>query len=97
MQCDCRVSLIDPLPANLVDQSLDLLGRDVQVGEFGQITGRLLIRNTVDACMDGLLQDARAEVGLINPQRLSLRGKKPADIGGNSPLVGSTRRSLAWS
>ena len=34
---DGRVALVDPLPADPLDQPLDRLGLDLQVGQFGQI------------------------------------------------------------
>lgn len=36
MRRDRRITLIDPLPTDLLDQSLDRLGLDVQVGQCGQ-------------------------------------------------------------
>jgi hypothetical protein len=52
---DRRVTLIDPRLADLLDEPLDRLGLDVQVGQFGQITRRLLIGRTVDAGMNDRL------------------------------------------
>jgi hypothetical protein len=40
-----EIALVDSFLANLFDHSLDRLGRDAQVGQFGQITRRLLIGN----------------------------------------------------
>ena len=97
MRLDRRVPLVDPLPADLLDQPLDRLGLDVQVGQLGQVARRLLIGKAVDAGMDDLLLDARAEAGAVNAQRLILRGKKPADSGGSWRLVVSRRRPPAWS
>jgi hypothetical protein len=37
MRRDGRVTLVDPLLADPPDQPLDRLGRDIQVGQFGQI------------------------------------------------------------
>ena len=37
MRRDRRVTLVDPLPADLPDQTLDRLGGDAQVGQLGQI------------------------------------------------------------
>jgi hypothetical protein len=36
MDGDGRVTSVDPLPADLPDESLDPLGRDVQFGQFGR-------------------------------------------------------------
>ncbi len=87
MRRDGGVTPVDPLAADPPDQSLDRLGRDLQVGQLGQVAGRLLIRDAVDAGMDDLLVHAWAEAGVVNAQRLVLRGKKPADSGGNSRRV----------
>ena len=81
MRRDDCVALVDPLLANPADQPLDRLGCDFQVRQFGQIAGRLLIGETVDARMDNFLLHAWAEAGVVNAQRLILRGKKPADSG----------------
>ena len=93
---DGGITSVDPLLADPLDQPLDRLGLDVQVRQFGEIAGRLLIGGAVDAGMDDLLLDARAEPGMVNAQRLILRGKKPADSGGNWRLVVSRRRHPAW-
>ena len=93
----CRVALVDPFLADLMNQPLDRLGRDLQVGECGQVARRLLIRRTIDAGMDDFLLDTWAEAAMINAQRLVLRGKKPADIGGNWRHVVSIPRLRAWS
>jgi hypothetical protein len=96
VRLDCRVTLVDSLPADLSDHPLDRLGRHAQVGQFGQIARRLLRRNTVDAGMDDFLLDAWAQAGMVNAQRWILRGKKPADSGGNWRRVASRRRLPAW-
>ena len=97
MRRDGRVTLVDPLPADPLDQPLDRLGRDVQVGQFGQIAGRLLVRDAVDPGVDDLLLHARAEARVVKAQRLVLRGKKPADSGGSCRRVASRPRPPAWS
>ena len=97
MRRDGCVTLVDPLLADLPDEPLDRLGRDVQVRQFGQIAGPLLIGRTVDAGMDNFLLHAWAEAGVVNAQRLILREKKPADSGGNCRLVVSRPRLPAWS
>ena len=94
---DGGVALIDPLPADLLDESLDRLGLDVQVRQFGEIAGRLLKGRAVDAGMDDLLLGARAEPAVVNAQRLILREKKPADSGGSWRLVVPRRRPPVWS
>lgn len=78
---DGRVALIDSLPADPMDQPLDRLGPDLQIGQGGQAVGGLLEGDLMDAGMDGLLLDARAEARLIQAQRLVLREKKPAGSG----------------
>ena len=97
MHRDGRVTLVDPLLADLPDEPLDGLGRDVQVRQFGQIAGPLLIGRAVDASMDNFLLYAWAEPGVVNAQRLILREKKPGDSGGNCRLVVSRSRLPAWS
>ena len=87
MRLDCGITLAGSLLADPSDHPLNRLGRDSQVGQFGQIARRLLIRNTVDAGMDDFLLHTWAEAGVINAQRLILREKKPADSGGNSRRV----------
>ena len=94
---DSRVTLVGPLLADPLDDPLDRLGLDVQVGQRGQIRGRLLIGKAVDAGMNDLPLHAWAEARVVNAQRLALREKKPADIGGNWRLVLSRRHLLAWS
>jgi hypothetical protein len=93
---DGRVTLVDPLPADLPDQPLDRLGSDSQVGQFGEIARRLLIGNTVHARMNDFLLHTRAEAATVKAQRLILREKKPADSGGNWRPVVSRRHRLAW-
>ncbi len=66
MRRDGCVTLIDPLLADLPDEPLDRLGRDVQVRQFGQIAGPLLIGRAVDASMDNFLLYAWAEPGVVN-------------------------------
>ena len=97
MRRDGRVTLVNSFLADLLDHPLDRLGLDVQVREFGEISGRLLIGRTVDAGMNDFLLHAWAKAGVVNAQRLALREKKPADIGGNWRLVLSRRHLLAWS
>lgn len=97
MRLDRRVPLIDAFPADRPDQSLDRLGLDVQVGPFGQIVGRAQIRDAVDAGMDDFLLHAWAEAGVINAQRLVLRGKEPADSGGSYRPVAPRPPHPAWS
>lgn len=80
---DGLVALVDPLSADLPDESLDGLGSDFPIRQFGQVAGSLLRGKAVDARMDDVWLDPRAEAGAVNPQRLILRGKKPADSGGN--------------
>ena len=94
---DGRVALIDPLLADPLDQPLDRLGLDRQVGQRGQVVGGLLVGDVFDAGVDDLLLHARAEARVINAQRLVLRGKKPADSGYSIRRVGSNRHPLAWS
>ncbi len=94
---DGRVTLVNSLLADLPDKSFDRLGLDVQVREFSEISGRLLIGRTVDAGMKNFLLHSRAEAGPVNAQRLALREKKPADSGGNWRRVLSRRHLLAWS
>ena len=96
MRLDRRVPLIDPLAADRLDQPLDRLGLDVEVRQRGQVARRLQIRRTVDAGMDDLLLDARAEATVVKAQSLILREKKPADIGGSWRHVVSRRRPPAW-
>jgi hypothetical protein len=43
-----EIALVDSFLADLFDLSLDRLVRDAQVGQFGQITRRLLIGNIID-------------------------------------------------
>jgi hypothetical protein len=97
MRFDGRVTLVDSLLTDLMNQPLDRLGLDLQVGKFGQVVGRLLIRKTVDAGMNDFLLNARAEAANVNAERLILREKKPADIGGNWRRVVSIPRLRAWS
>ena len=87
MQLDRGVTLVGSLLADLSGHPLDRLGRDAQVGQFGQIARCLLIGNAVDAGMDDFLLHAGTEAGMVNAQRLVLREKKPADNGGNSQRV----------
>ena len=89
MRRDGRVALPDPLPADPPDEPLDGLGSDFQVRQDGQVAGRLLIGGAVDARMDDLLLHPWAEAGVVNPQRLSLRGKKPAGSGDSWRRVAS--------
>lgn len=97
MRRDRLVALIDSLSADRLDEPLDVLGPDVEVRQFGQIAGRLLIGMTVDAGMDDLPLDAWAEAAVVNPERSILREKKPADSGGSCRRVASRRRLPAWS
>jgi hypothetical protein len=94
---DGRASLVDSLPADLRDQSLDRLGLHPQIGQFGQITRGLEKRLAVDTGMDDLLLDARAEAAVVNAQGLILRGKKPSGSGGSWRRAASRRRLPAWS
>lgn len=91
------VALVDPLLADLPNEPLDGFGTDFQVRQLGEVAGRLLIGRAVDARMDDLLLDARAEAGVVNAQRVILRGKKPADSGDSWRVVASRRHLLAWS
>jgi len=93
---DGLVALVDPLLADLPDEPLDGVGPDVQAGQFGEIAGRLVIGKAVDARVGDFLLHARAEAAVVNPRCLSLRGKKPADSGGDWRLVVSRRRLPAW-
>ena len=58
MRLDRRITLVDSFLADLSDHPLDRLRHDAQVGQFGQITRRLLIGNIVDAGMDDFLLHA---------------------------------------
>jgi hypothetical protein len=69
MRPSCPVPLIDSLAANSSDYPLDRLGRDSQLGQFGQITRRLLIGDTVDSGVDNLLLHTRAKATMVNAQR----------------------------
>ena len=84
VRCDRRISLVGSLSADLLDHPFDRLGRDFQVGHFGQIEGRLLKGGAIDAGVNDSLLHSRDEVGAVKAQRLVLREKKPSGSGGNS-------------
>ncbi len=68
MRPDVGVTLVDPLPADSLGQSLDRLGRDRQIGQFGKISGCLLIGHAVHASVEDLLLYAGTEARAINTQ-----------------------------
>jgi hypothetical protein len=78
---DGRITLIDSLLADPMGQPFDRLGSDLQIGQRGQSVGGLLKGDLMDAGMDGLLLDTRAEARLVKAQRLVLREKKSAGSG----------------
>jgi hypothetical protein len=78
---DGRITLSDSLPANPMNQPFDRLGCDLQIGQRSQPVGGLLKRDLMDAGMDSLLLNERAESRPVKAQRLVLREKKSAGSG----------------
>jgi hypothetical protein len=78
---DGRITVIDSLLADPMNQPFDRLGSNLQLGQRGQPVGGLLEGDLTDAGMDDLLLDTRAEARLIKAQCLVLREKKSAGSG----------------
>src|SRR5438128_1370956 len=62
------VPLVATLPADPLDDPLDLLGGDDQVGELHQVLAAALVGGVADAGIDDLVQQRRAVLTAVNAQ-----------------------------
>ena len=88
------VTPVDSLLADPLDQPLDRLRGDVQIGEFGQVARRLLIRGAVDTGVNDLLLDAGTEARAVKAQRLVLRTGAAIQVASASAFPLVRRRSI---
>jgi hypothetical protein len=94
---DGGIALIDPLLTDAADQPLDRLGPDFQAAQLGQAVAGGAVRFRPNPGVDDLPLDSRAGGGAVKPQGSVLRGKKPADSGGNGSSARSRSPGPGWS